>query len=81
MSKVHDYWKSLVDQAKGKGLKRSIDDVERAWRSTESELDQEGIKPDNDRYRQMLINRTREKVMKESKFEKYMDILEGITNE
>jgi DNA-directed RNA polymerase subunit M/transcription elongation factor TFIIS len=74
MSKVEDYWKDLSLQAKAKGIKKSVDDVERVWRSVTSELDKEGITPDNMRYRQMLINRTREKVMKESKFELFLEL-------
>jgi len=72
MSKVQDYWNDLAQQARAKGLKRTVDDVERAWRQSEVELGKEGIKPDNTKYRQMLMSRTKERVMKESKFEQYL---------
>jgi len=74
MSKLDDYWKNISLQAKAKGINKSVDDVERIWRNIASDLDKEGINPDNMRYKQMLINRTREKVMKESKFELFLEI-------
>lgn len=67
MSTVSDYWKSLVQQAKDKGLKKSLDDVEKAWRKTQSELEREGVKPDNAKYKSTLMLRTKEAVLKESK--------------
>ena len=64
--KVESYWKKLSQEAKEKGLNKSIDDVERVWRQTRNELSKEGVQPDDPKFNSILMTRTKKKVLEES---------------
>lgn len=67
MPKVEEYWKNIANQAKEKGLNKTVVDVERAWRETRNELAKEKIEPNDEKYNAELILRTKKKILGESK--------------